>query len=146
MRPDPPGQAGFTLVEVLVASIVLTVGLLGLIALQLESLRATRSALARTQAVALTADLADRIRARSTPAAAYDCGGDCDDGDGGDAFAAAELAAWRESVRARLPDGTASVAYEAGAIARYQIVLSWLDAHGSRASHALDVLVGTGGP
>jgi len=38
------------------------------------------------------------------------------------------------------------VAYQAGAIARYQIVLSWLDAHGSRASHALDVLVGTGGP
>jgi len=25
-------------------------------------------------------------------------------------------------------------------------VLSWLDAHGSRASHALDVLVGTGEP
>lgn len=146
MRPDPPGQAGFTLTEVLVASIVLTVGLLGVIALQLESLRATRSALARTHAVALAADLADRIRAHSTPAAAYDCSGDCDDGDGGDALAATDLAEWRESVRARLPDGTASVAYAAGATARYQIVLSWLDAHGSLASYHLDVLVRTGGP
>jgi type IV pilus assembly protein PilV len=146
MRPDPPRQAGFTLAEVLVASIVLTVGLLGVIALQLESLRTTRSALARTHAVALAADLADRIRAHPTPAAAYDCGGDCDDGDGGDVLAAADLAEWRESVRARLPDATASGGYASGATARYQIALSWLDAHGSPASYHVDVLVGTGGP
>lgn len=146
MRHEPRGQAGFTLAEVLVAAIVLTVGLLGVIALQLDSLRATRSALARTQAVALSSDLADRIRAHSTPAAAYDCGGDCDDADGGDALAATDLAEWREAVRERLPDGTASVAYAAGSTARYQIALSWLDTDGSRASHQLEVLVGVGGP
>jgi type IV pilus assembly protein PilV len=145
MRGNPRGQAGFTLVEVLVAAIVVSVGLLGVIALQLESLRVMRSALARTQAVALAADLADRIRAHATPAAVYDCGGDCDDADGGDALAAADLAEWRASVRARLPDGTAAVTWAAGSTARYQIALNWLDADGSRASHQLDVRVGTGG-
>jgi len=146
MRHDPADQAGFTLAEVLVAALVLTVGLLGVIALQLESLRATRSALARTQAVTLAADLADRIRAHSTPAAAYDCGGDCDEGDGGDALAAADLAEWRASVRARLPDGTASVACAAGSTAQCRIALRWLDAGGTRASHQLDVRFGAGGP
>jgi type IV pilus assembly protein PilV len=145
MRHDPGEQAGFTLAEVLVAALVLSVGLLGVIALQLESLQATRSALARTQAVALVADLADRIRAHSTPAAAYDCGGDCDDGDGGDALAAADIAEWRASVRARLPDGTASVACTAGSTAQCRIALSWLDAGGARASHQLDVRFGAGG-
>ena len=146
MRHDPMDQAGLTLVEVLVAALVLTVGLLGVVALQLESLRATRSALARTQAVTLAADLADRIRAHSTPAAAYDCGGECDDEDGGDALAAADLAEWRTSVQARLPDGMASVACATGSTARCRIALSWLDAGGARASHQLDVRVGAGGP
>jgi len=50
-------------VEVLVALIVLSIGMLGIAALYLEGLRATRDALVRTQAVALTADMADRIRA-----------------------------------------------------------------------------------
>lgn len=146
MRPAPVLANGFSLVELLVATVVVCVGLLAIVALQLECLQATRSALARTQAVALTADLADRMRAHPVPAAAYDCGGECDEGDGGDALAIADLALWRDSVRAQLPDATASVASIAGSIAGYRIALDWSDGNGARAVHELDVLVGAGSP
>ena len=146
MRPAPESAAGFSLVELLVASVVVCVGLLGAVALQLECLRAMRSATARTQAVALAADLADRVRAHAAPAAAYDCDGECEEGDGGDALAAADLAQWRDAVRAQLPDGTASVTYAAGATARYRVALGWSDGDGGRAVHELDVLVGAGNP
>lgn len=146
MHPAPQAAAGFSLVEMLVASVVVCVGLLGVVALQLECLQAMRSATARTQAVALSADLADRLRAHAAPAAAYDCGGECEEGDGGDALAAADLAQWRDAVRAQLPDGTASVTYAAGATARYRIALGWSDGDGARTVHELDVLVGTSSP
>ena len=47
----------------LVALVIFAVGLLGIAALHIESLNAGRTALNRTQAVALASDLADRIRA-----------------------------------------------------------------------------------
>ena len=56
-------QRGFTLVEAMVALIVLSVGLLGIAALYVETLRASRTSLHRTQAVNLATDLADRMRA-----------------------------------------------------------------------------------
>lgn len=62
---------GVSLVEVLVALIVLSIGMLGIAALYVESLRAGRGALLRTQAVALASDMADRIRANPTAGTAY---------------------------------------------------------------------------
>jgi len=64
-------QSGFTIVEVLVALVVLAIGLLGIAALYLNSLQSGRTAIYRTQAVNLAADLADRIRANRTAQAAY---------------------------------------------------------------------------
>ena len=64
-------QSGFTMVEALVALVVLAIGLLGIAALYLDTLRAGRTAIYRTQAVALAADLADRIRSNRTAVAAY---------------------------------------------------------------------------
>ncbi|MEE9141163.1 MAG: type IV pilus modification protein PilV [Gammaproteobacteria bacterium] len=63
---------GFTLIEVLVALTVLSVGMLGMAALFVEAVSSGRVALARTQAVNLVADLADRIRANSTAVLEYD--------------------------------------------------------------------------
>ncbi len=66
-----PAQSGFTMVEVLVALVVLAIGLLGIAALYLNSLQSGRTAIYRTQAVNLAADLADRIRMNRTAQAAY---------------------------------------------------------------------------
>lgn len=56
-------ESGFSIVEALVALVVLSVGMLGIAALYVESLRAGRTAIYRTQAVNLASDMADRIRA-----------------------------------------------------------------------------------
>ena len=54
------------MVEVLVALVVLAIGLLGIAALYLNSLQAGRTAVYRTEAINLAADLADRIRMNRT--------------------------------------------------------------------------------
>ncbi len=56
-------QTGFTLVEVLVALVVLSVGMLGIAGLYVEGLRASKTSIYRTTAVTLAADMANRIRA-----------------------------------------------------------------------------------
>lgn len=121
---------GFTLVEVLIALLVLSIGMLGIAALYLESLRASRSALVRTEAVTLASDIADRMRANRNPAGAYDCGGTCDAGEGGNAIAIADLNAWRTAVATQLPGGTSSVTYAAGAANTpnaYVVTVSWTE-------------------
>lgn len=62
-------QCGFTLIEVLIAILVLSIGLLGLAGLQATSLRNNHDAYLTTQATYLANDMADRIRSnRSGPA------------------------------------------------------------------------------
>ncbi len=56
-------QHGFTLVEVLVTIIIMSVGLLGVVGLQLASMRSNHSAYLRTQATLAAYDLIDRMRA-----------------------------------------------------------------------------------
>ncbi len=55
-------QAGFTLIEVLVSSLILSIGLVGVAGLQALSLKNNQSAYMRSQASALAYDLADRMR------------------------------------------------------------------------------------
>lgn len=62
-RSNPHRNTGFTLLEVLIAVIVLSIGLLGLAGLQTTGLRNNQDAYARTQATTLANDMADRIRA-----------------------------------------------------------------------------------
>lgn len=59
---------GMTLIEVLVALVVISVGLLGVAALQMVSLRNSQGSFLRTQATALADDIIDRMRANRTAA------------------------------------------------------------------------------
>jgi type IV pilus assembly protein PilV len=56
-------QSGFTLIEVLVAVVVLSIGLLGLAGLQAMGLRNSHSAYLRSQATLQAYDMMDRMRA-----------------------------------------------------------------------------------
>jgi len=62
LRCVADAQSGFTLIEVMVATVVLAIGILGLAGLQAASLSSNQSAFMRTQASALAYDLADRMR------------------------------------------------------------------------------------
>src|ERR1700750_1982034 len=55
-------QRGMTLIEVLVTLVLISVGLLGVAALQLTSLRSNQEAFVRSQASALAGDILDRMR------------------------------------------------------------------------------------
>lgn len=64
MSKSPPSFAqGFTLVEILIAVVVLSFGLLGLAGLQAAGIKSTHSANLRTLAVQQAYDMADRMRA-----------------------------------------------------------------------------------
>ena len=64
-------QRGATLMEVLVAVVVLSVGLLGVAGLQTTGINAGNGAFYKTQASVLAADMADRIRANPQAQNAY---------------------------------------------------------------------------
>jgi type IV pilus assembly protein PilV len=65
---------GFSLLEVMIALLVLSIGLLGIAGLQVFSLRYNHQSYERTQAVTLIYDIADRMRANPNGvlAGAYD--------------------------------------------------------------------------
>ncbi|MDD2661844.1 MAG: type IV pilus modification protein PilV [Methylococcales bacterium] len=62
---------GFTLIEILIAMLVLAIGLLGLAGLQATGLKNNQSAYNRSQATQLAYDLADRMRANVAGVATY---------------------------------------------------------------------------
>lgn len=65
-------NSGFTLVEVLIAMLILAVGLLGVAGLQATGLRNNLSAYNRSQATQLAYDMADRMRANVADADTLD--------------------------------------------------------------------------
>lgn len=53
---------GFTLIEVLITVVILSIGLLGMAGIQIQGLRGTTSSSVRSQATILANDIAERIR------------------------------------------------------------------------------------
>ncbi len=68
---DKASQSGFTLLEVLITVIILSVGLLGLAGLQVISLRDNHSAYLRSQALIQSYDIVDRMRANDSQISNY---------------------------------------------------------------------------
>lgn len=64
-------QRGFTLLEVMIAVVILSVGLLGMALLQSTSLRAAQASNERSQATILIYEMMDMVRANRRQAAQY---------------------------------------------------------------------------
>ena len=62
-RRSPRRTAGFSLIEVMVALLVLLIGLLGVVRMQLFSVQNNQGAYLRTQATYIASDMMDRMRA-----------------------------------------------------------------------------------
>jgi len=60
------GERGFTLIEVMIAVFILTVGLMAMGAVQMVSMRSGGDSFMRTQASIAASDMADRMRANIT--------------------------------------------------------------------------------
>ena len=129
------------MVETLVALVVLAIGMLGIAALYLNSLQAGRTAIYRTQAVNLTADLADRIRSNRTAVAGYGnvfanafaavpacyTTAGCTPGQ----LATTDLSRWKADITQLLPNGQGQVVVAlpvaAGEPANYVITVRWAE-------------------
>jgi type IV pilus assembly protein PilV len=122
---------GFSLLELLVTLVVLSIGLLGLGLMQTTGLGLTKTAYARTQAMMLASDIADRIRANEGAAANYvgnsaatastvppicTAGATCV----GPALAASDMTDWSNRLLLELPGGTGQILDAAAAPAACQ--------------------------
>jgi len=131
--------SGFTLVEALVALVVLSIGLLGVAALQFTSLKANHGSATRTQAVYLAYDIIDRMRANPSAVTTHDYDLAFGATPTGTTIAKTDLIAWRQSIAQMLPTGslvpTGSVNLDATANT-VTVSIKWDDTHADVSSTA----------
>ena len=105
----PPRQHGFSLIEVLIAMLVLAIGLLGMAQMQASGIRSTHGAYLRTQATLLAGDMLDSMRANMTVArnGGYDVafGGTL----AGGTTVGDDVNAWQANLAALLPNGQGQI-------------------------------------
>ena len=125
-------QQGFSLVEVLIALIIMSVGMLGIAGLYVQSMQAGRTSMFRHHAVTLAGDVADRIRANPRAGIAYagagannncvSAGIDCNEAE----MAANDIFLWDQQATQALPNGVVQVAFDdTVAPPEYTITVQW---------------------
>lgn len=146
------GDAGFSLLEVLIALVILSVGLLGIAAMLSTTVKSNDSAYMRSQATALAYNIIDRMRANQNaaqngfyniaigtpaPGSSTICNGsiaNCS----ATSLADFDLSQWKQALASSangLPDGDGSVAVNAaGGVFTVTVTVQWND---SRALHSL---------
>ena len=144
----PACEGGFGLVETLVALLVISLGMLCTASLFAHALLSNRIALARTQAVSLAADMAERIRgnrlgAYAAAPANHGCLGTGAASCSPQQMAEHDVRDWRARVAATLPDGIGSISMADAA--RYTIRVAWretgMTAGAAEQSYAVEIAV-----
>jgi type IV pilus assembly protein PilV len=131
---------GFTVVEVLVSLLILSVGLMGLASLQVVGLQNTQGGSQRAQAAYLAYDIADRMRSNTAAVTAgnYNFNGalivappncigvaaNCTTAQ----MATFDLAQWRNLISTYLTGGTATIAaVDVGTTTQVTVTVQWTD-------------------
>lgn len=146
MRPanvqSHDSQRGVSLIESLVAIAVMSLGILGILGIQMRTLTDTSTALRRAQAIRLIEDLGERMRINpnaladigtyATTFAAVPAVGSCAAGCDHTQLATYDLAVWKKAVRDNLPLGQASIfvppaetAVPAGQRRQLGVMIAW---------------------
>lgn len=146
MKTRSQNNKGFTLIEVLVALLVLSIGLLGLASLQSTTVRFNHDAYLRSQATSLAYDMADRMRANrdEVMAGSYDLGAFPGDPAvcgvvAGASVAARDMSAWQSSLSCSLPQGVGRVVRAGSTVT---IGVSWDETRGQGAAEVFEVTTG----
>ena len=134
--PDLAASDGFTLIETMVALLVLSVGMIGVAVLHGQALAASGTAIRRSQAIGFAYDISDRIRVNRNAQLDYEgaaADNNCDDptGSGGTDCSPAEMAAhdlflWQAQLAASLPGGQGAIDVDTGTNpTTYTVTVSW---------------------
>ena len=150
---DSGHQHGMTLLEVLIALLVLSIGLLGMAGLQATSIRNSQSAYMRSQASILAYDAIDRMRANqaaavsaanpyaltlaTTPGTPVNCNtSNCTTAN----LTAFDLYEWTQTLANELPNGDGSISRAiVGGRTIFSVIVQWDDTHGVGALTSLQV-------
>lgn len=122
-------QRGVSLIEVLVSVVVLSIGLLGVAAMQSIALRGGQSSLETSQAVIQTSSILESIRANSANANAYNTGGMlCTAGTAG-TLAQNDLRAWVDTLKLTMgtPGDATTCGQITGCPANCEVTVRWND-------------------
>jgi type IV pilus assembly protein PilV len=102
--------SGMSLIEVLITLVIVSVGLLGVAAMQLATLRSNYTAFSRSQAAVLAGDMLDRMRSNRTAARNGDYAVALGPyGSPANTPAGRDIAAWKTSLAAQLLAGDGSI-------------------------------------
>lgn len=119
-------QSGVALMEVLIAFFILSIGLLGLAALQVKTVQFNQGSYQRSQATVAAYDMLDRMRLNKTAASsgAYNIAW-TDTGPGTGTMPEKDLTSWLASIKGNLPNGQASIECDIYKIC--DINIRWID-------------------
>lgn len=130
-------QSGATLLEVLIAMVVMSLGILGHAGLQAAALKVNQGALVRSQATSLAYEILDRMRANQTVAlnGAYDIS--IGENKSGSGIADKDVSAWKTRLANALPSGDGAICrtndatkFDCGASGNiFVIQVQWIEAN-----------------
>jgi len=142
-------QRGASLIEVLVAIVIVSFGLLGVASIIGNALKNSHSAYGRSQASWLANDIIDRMRANrieaQSPGKPYDLDcedDDCEDTPTGTTVAGADLVAWRAALSATLPSGRGQIKMDPTTL-KVTVTVRWDDSRALNGSSSQTVSVET---
>ena len=139
MKKLPKNCVGHSMIEVLIAVLVLSIGLLGLAGLQATSLQFTHDAQILSNASILAYDIIERIHTNKSNASLYATGSQCGSATCCDPDAISEtndVMCWTQGIQDQLPGGTGTVAGP-DADGFVTVTISWLEREtGTASSHS----------
>lgn len=115
-------QKGSSLIEVLVAMFIFSLGILGLSSTQLVGLKASAGTNTRNQAEFLASDILERIRANRANASSYQIGMNQPAPQNPQTVAQNDLSDWKRRIGATLHDGKGSIQLQG---TRVTINIAW---------------------
>ena len=139
----PKSSGGFTLIEVLVAMLIIAIGVLGVATLQFRGIQYSHDAYLRSQVNILAYDMADRMRLNRKNASEYATSitnysvpaarptGCVQSGPGSASDVDNDVACWKEQLYDALPPNSEADITEDAANNLFTIQLAWTDRDGT---------------